>query len=58
MTITDKHILFWDQIKRDFRAAHPDLDFDKELSKCFDEVTDNRFDPLVGTMAEAARRTE
>lgn len=43
-----------DQVERDFKAAHPDLDFDKEWSKCFDEVADNRFDPLVGTMAEVA----
>lgn len=43
-----------DQVERDFIAAHPDLDFDKEWSKCLEEVTDNRSDPLVGTMAKAA----
>lgn len=50
------------QLERDFRAAHPDLDFEAEWSKCFDEcleeVADRRFEPLVGKMAEAARRSK
>lgn len=46
------------KLERDFRAAYPDLDFDREWSKCFDEVTDSGFDPLVGTMRRAARMAQ
>ena len=46
------------QLERDFSAAHPDLSFEDEWSKCFDEVADKRFDPLVGTMADVIGRTE
>lgn len=49
-----------EQLERDFRAAYPELSFEEEWSKCFDEcleeVADRRFEPLVGKMAEAARR--
>lgn len=31
-----------EQLQRDFRAAYPDQDFEKEWSKCFDEVADRR----------------
>lgn len=47
-----------EQLERDFRAAHPDLDFEKEWSKCLDEVADDRFDPLVGTLAEVVGRAD
>ena len=46
------------QLERDFKAAHPELNFDEEWSKCLDEVADKRFEPIVSTMAEAARRSE
>jgi hypothetical protein len=45
-------------LEHEFRAAHPDLDFEKEWSKCFDEVAEKRIDPLVGTMADVIERTE
>lgn len=46
------------QLERDFMAAHPDLDFEEEWSKCLEEVADKRFEPIVSTMTEAARRSE
>lgn len=46
------------RLERDFKAAQPDLSFDEEWSKCFEEVADSRFDPLVGKIAEVAERTE
>lgn len=46
------------ELERSFKIAYPDLDFDKEWSKCLDEVADSRFDPLVGKMADVARRAE
>lgn len=45
-----------EQLERDFRAAHPDLDFEEEWSKCLDEVTDSRFKPIVSTIVDVARR--
>ena len=51
-----------EQLERDFRAAHPELNFEEEWSKCFDEcleeVADKRLEPIVSTMAEAAGRSE
>ena len=47
-----------EQLERDFRAAHPELNFEEEWSKCLDEVADKRFEPIVSTMADAARRSE
>ena len=47
-----------EQLERDFRAAHPDLIFDAEWSKCLDEVADERFKPIVNTMTDAAGRSE
>ena len=32
-----------EQLERDFRAAHPDLNFEEEWSKCLDEVADKMF---------------
>lgn len=46
------------QLERDFRAAHPDLDFEAEWTKCLDEVADSRFKPIVSTIVDAARRSE
>ena len=47
-----------EQLECDFRAEHPDLDFEEEWSKCLDEVSEKRFEPILSTMAEAARRSE
>ena len=47
-----------EQLERDFRAAHPELNFEEEWSKCLDEVADERFKPIVSTMADAAKRSE
>ena len=47
-----------EQLERDFRAAYPDQDFEKEWSKCLDEVAEKKFEPLVSTMADAARRSK
>ena len=45
-----------EQLKRDFTAAHPDLDFDEEYGKCLrEEAQDKGFEPLVSTMVDAAR---
>lgn len=45
-----------EQLERDFRAAHPDLDFEEEWSKCLDEVTDRRFKPIVSTIVDVDGR--
>ena len=47
-----------EQLERDFRAAHPELNFEEEWSKCLDEVADKRFEPIVSTISDAARRSE
>lgn len=45
-----------EQLKRDFTAEHPDLDFDEEYGKCLnEEEPDKRFEPLVSTMVDVAR---
>ena len=41
------------QLERDFRAAHPELEFDEEWSKCFYEVANNKFDSCVGPIVNA-----
>jgi hypothetical protein len=46
------------ELERSFKIAHPYLSFEEEWSKCFDEVADRRFDPLVGMMADVIGRTE
>ena len=45
-----------DQLERDFRAAHQDLDFDEEWKKCFLEPTDRKFGHIVSTMVDVSRR--
>lgn len=45
-----------DQLERDFRAAHQDLDFDEEWRKCFPVLTDREFGHIVSPMVDVSRR--